>query len=70
MGRKGWRRVGAYSVKSKAQKKSKKLRARGIKTKTTSRMQKVRKTPSGRRVMHPIDYPGGRKTRIYRVYAK
>lgn len=70
MGRKGWSKVGTYSRKASARKKVKTMKARGKKTKTTSRMQKVRKTPSGRRVMHPIDYPGGRKTRIYRVYAK
>ena len=67
---KGWHRVGTYSKKSKAEKRSKNLRADGKKTKTTSRMQKVRKTPKGRKVIHPLDYPGGRKIRIYRVYAK
>lgn len=67
---KGWHRMGVYSTKSGAEKKAKNLKSHNKKTKITERIGKVRKTPSGRRVIHPSDYPGGKKKKIYRVYAK
>ena len=69
---KGWHRAGAYSSKSGADRKAKALKTRNknTKIKITERDGKVRTTPKGKRVIHPADYPGGKKTRIYRVYAK
>lgn len=69
---KGWTRVGAYTTPAGAERKVKSLKARNknTRTKTTERMGKVRVTLKGRRVLHPIDYPGGKKKKIYRVYAK
>lgn len=67
---KGWKKIGTYSTKQGAENAAKKQRKRGNKTKITERWGKVRTTPSGRKVIHPIDYPGGKKTKLYRVWAK
>lgn len=65
---KGWHLVGRYTSRSSAEKRAKK--ASHLKTKITESTGKIRTTPSGKRVIHPSDYPSGKETKIYRVWVK
>jgi len=65
---KGYHLVGTYTTRAGAEARAKK--ASHLKVKITENMGKVRKTPKGRRVLHPSDYPGGTKTKVFRVWVK
>ena len=65
---KGWHKVGDYSSRAGAEKRASKCSH--LQTKITERWCKVRTTPSGRRRIHPIDYPGGKRKKVYRLWVK
>ena len=65
---KGYHLVGRYTTLEAAERKAKK--SSHLKTKITENKGKIRITPSGKRRLHPSDYPGGKETKVYRVWVK